>query len=66
MDNDKKDARLDEFTKITERLSKITSPTKQMQAILYEYGRFIESIWQEGYEQGFHAGKKAWINENKN
>ena len=61
-----KDKRMNELMEISKKLGEITNPLMQMKRFLKDHADFIESIYQQGYEKGFHAGKKAWVNENQN
>ena len=61
-----KDKRMNELMEISTKLGKATNPLLQMKMFLKEHGDFIASIHAQGYEEGFHAGKKAWVNENQN
>jgi len=61
-----KDEKTGELIKLLTAIGEEKNPMIQMKMWVNEIGDYLEVVWQEGYARGHKAGKKAWVEQNKN
>jgi len=58
---------VDKWQRAIIEIGAIKSPTLQATTFITKLSRFVKDIWQDGHDQGFEEGKKAWAKSlNKN